>query len=166
MRRVELRDVVLRDLRLLCALRKNLRAILRAAVRALTVELRRVVRDREIDLQDLAVGHLMRVEGHLHAFGVAGAARAHGFIVGVLCVAAGIAGHREGDALDVLVDGLDAPEASAGKNRRFRSRAFRGRSGLGRRNGDGRFGARGKRRKGEGGGQQQAWSGASWWASR
>ena len=73
-RRIELRDIGLRDLRLRLALRENLRAIVRAGVRALAVELRRVVRDREEDLQDLAVGNLLRVEGHLHGFGVAGAA--------------------------------------------------------------------------------------------
>src|SRR5262249_23364619 len=78
LRRIELRDVVLRDLRLRLALRENLRPILRAGVRALAVELRRVVRHRKEDLQDLPVGHLFRIEGHLHGFGMRGAARADG----------------------------------------------------------------------------------------
>ena len=153
MRGVELRDVGLGGFRLRFALRENLRAILRAAVRPLAVELRRVVRDREIDLQDLAVGHLARVEGHLHGFGVAGAARADGFVKRILLRAAGIAGHGIGDAFDVLVDGLDAPETSAGEHGGFEARALRGGFGRGRRNGDGRLGLRGERRKGESGGK-------------
>src|SRR5581483_9991093 len=82
LRRIELRDVVPRDLRLRLALRENLRAVLRARVRSLAVELRRVVRDREEDLQNLAVGHLLRIEGHLHSLGVTGAAGAHRLVDG------------------------------------------------------------------------------------
>src|SRR5262245_30531967 len=113
LRRIELRDVILCDFRLCIALRENLRAILRSGVRALAVELRRVVRDREEDLQDLAVGHLLRIESHLHGFGVAGAARADGLVNGILLRATGIARHRVLHALHVLVHGLDAPEAAA-----------------------------------------------------
>ena len=45
LRRLELRDAGLGDLRLRLVLRENLRAILRAGVRSLAVELRWVVRD-------------------------------------------------------------------------------------------------------------------------
>ena len=122
---VELRDVVLRGLRLRFGLRENLRAILRAAVRPLAVELRRVVRHREIDLQELAVGNFLGVEGHLDAFGMAGAAAADGLVVGGLLFAAGIAGHGVGHALDVLEHRLHAPEAAAGKHRGFEPGASR-----------------------------------------
>ena len=51
---VQLRYVVLGDLLLRLALRENFRAIVRTGVRTLAVKLRRVVRDREINLQNLA----------------------------------------------------------------------------------------------------------------
>ena len=137
---IELRDIILRNFLLCLALRENFRAILRAGVGALAVELRRVVRDREIDLQDLAVGNLLRVEGHLNGFGVAGAARADGLVIGVLLRAAGIAGDRVLHALRVLEDRLDAPEASAREHRGFESGALRGRFRRGRRDGHGGFG--------------------------
>ena len=54
------------------------------AVRPLAVELGRVVRDREVDLQDLAVGDDARIERHLHRLGVAGGAAADRVVVRVL----------------------------------------------------------------------------------
>src|SRR5262249_60947808 len=118
-RLVELRDVVLRDLLLRFALRENLRAILRAGVGPLAVELRRIVRDGEVDLQDLAVGDFAPVERHAHAFGVGRAARADDVVRGIFLRTAGITGHGVLHALDVLVDGLDAPEAPAGEHGGF-----------------------------------------------
>src|SRR5262245_26584499 len=150
LRRIELRDVVLRDLRLRLGLRDNLRAILRTGVGPLAVELRRVVRDREEDLQDLAVGNLLRVKRYLHGFGVAGAPRADGLVQGVLLRAAGITGHRILHALRVLIDRLDAPEASAREYRGLESIALRRRFRRRRRDGHGGFGPRRKRRGGEG----------------
>src|ERR1700682_1569480 len=63
---VELRDIGLSNLLLLVGSGEDRRAILRAAVRALPVQLRRVVRHREEDLQDLAVADLLRVVFDLH----------------------------------------------------------------------------------------------------
>ena len=121
LRAVKLRDVGLGDLRLLVVLREDFAAVLRAVVGALVVQLGRVVRHREIDLQDFSVGDLLRVERDLHRLGVAGARRAHGVVVGVLLGAAGIAGHGLGDALGVLEHRLHAPEAAAGDHRGLQS---------------------------------------------
>ena len=74
-RLAELVDVGLRHLRLRRILRKDRRAILRARVRPLPVQLRRIVRHREIDLQQLAIADLFRIERHRHRFGVPGARR-------------------------------------------------------------------------------------------
>src|SRR6185369_6946818 len=90
------------------------RAILRAGVRALAVQLRRVVHDGEEDLQDLAVADLLRIVLDLDRLGVSGRAGAdHGVVRGHLA-AAGIAGHGVEHASGVLVYALHAPEAAAG----------------------------------------------------
>src|SRR5271170_7196399 len=65
MRLVELGDIGLGDLCLLRAGREDRRAILRAGVRPLAVELGRVMRDREIDLQDAAVADAAGIKGDL-----------------------------------------------------------------------------------------------------
>src|SRR4029077_8940569 len=54
---------------------------------------------------------------------------------------------------DVLVDGLDTPEASARKHGGFKPGALCGLAGRGRRDRHGRFGVRCERRNGEGGGK-------------
>ena len=72
--RIELRDIGLRHPRLFVVHGEDRRAVLRALVRALPVELGRIMRDREIDLQDAAVGDLARIEGDLDRFRVAGLA--------------------------------------------------------------------------------------------
>ena len=51
-RRVELGDISLGDARLLIVRREDRRAILRAVVGTLMVELGRIMGDREIDLQE------------------------------------------------------------------------------------------------------------------
>jgi len=58
MRLVELRDIRIGDLALRCVRREYGRAILRAVIGALIVQLRRIVRDRKEDLQQLAGRHL------------------------------------------------------------------------------------------------------------
>ncbi|KAG1246543.1 hypothetical protein G6F68_014596 [Rhizopus microsporus] len=77
------------------------------------------MRHREIDLQQLPIADLLGVVGDFHGFGVAGAAAADGVVVGGVFLAAGIAGHRAGHALDVLEHGLHAPEAAAGDDGLF-----------------------------------------------
>ena len=89
---VELGDIGVCDLLLLVGRGEDRRAILRAGVRSLAVQLGRVVRDREEDLQQLAVADLLRVVFDLHGFGVpGGAGRDHG-VVGRHLAAAGITG--------------------------------------------------------------------------
>src|SRR2546425_6824418 len=61
---------------------ENRRAILRAEIGPLAVELRRVV-DLPENLQKLFVTQLCRVKRHLHDFGVTGPVRAHVLVRGV-----------------------------------------------------------------------------------
>src|SRR5262249_7973516 len=59
---IELGDVGLGDARLLWIGRENRRAVLVSCIRALTVELARVMGDRKIDLQDMAVADTARIK--------------------------------------------------------------------------------------------------------
>src|ERR1044072_8438810 len=72
---IHLCDDLLGRLALLGAMVEDRRAVLRAHVRALTVQGRRVVYGEE-DFEKFAVGDGRRVEGYLHDFGVAGRALA------------------------------------------------------------------------------------------
>src|SRR4051794_2904872 len=112
----ELRDVSLGDAGLLRRLRKDRRAVLTSDIGSLSIELRRVVRHREIDLQDAAVAYPLRVEGNPHRLGMTGPAATHHFVVRGSLGAAGIPRDRARDAGDVLKYALDAPEAAAGKD--------------------------------------------------
>src|SRR6185369_1993659 len=94
MRRFQLRDVALGHLFLAVVGEENGGPVLRARVRPLAIELRRIVRHREVDLQQLAVRDLLRIVSDLHRFGMAGRARAHGFVIGRFLLAAGITGDR------------------------------------------------------------------------
>ncbi len=107
---------------------------MRARVGSLVVQLGRVMRHREINLQDGAVGNLLRIERHLHRLGVAGAAGADHLIMRRLFVAAGIAGDGRGHPLGMLKHRLHAPKAAAcqhhglhtGARRRWRIHGRRG----------------------------------------
>src|SRR6185312_17193684 len=96
---------------------KDRRAITRADIGALAIDLGRIMRHREIDLQDAAIGDAMRIEGDLHGFGMAGLLAAHRLVVRIVLLAAGIARDRFDHAVDMLEDALDAPEAPTGNNR-------------------------------------------------
>src|SRR5258708_14706517 len=87
---VELADLGLRDLLLFVAGGKDGRAILRARVRALTVQLGRIVRHRKKDLQDLAIADFLRVVFDLDGLGVAGRAGPDHGVVGRRLSAAGV----------------------------------------------------------------------------
>jgi hypothetical protein len=63
-----------------------------------------------------AVADLPGIEGDGDRFRVSGRARAHRFIFRRSLVATGIAGDGAGDAIDVLENALDTPEASAEKD--------------------------------------------------
>src|SRR5262249_17560808 len=115
----------------------------------------RVMCNREKDLQDLAIGYLPRVERHLHALGVAGAARADGLILRIFLRATRIARHGVADAFDMLIDGLDAPKASPPKHGSLEASVRRrGFGGWGRNRYCG-FGVRGKWGEGDGSGEQE-----------
>ena len=88
------------------------RAVLRAGIRPLAIERRRVV-DHEEDIEDLAEGDDGGVERHLDDLGVAGRAGADLLVGGVRPDAAGVAGLDLLDAAQPLEDGLDAPETAA-----------------------------------------------------
>ena len=91
-------------------------AVLSSLVGALAVEFGGVVDDGEEHFEQLAVSDLGRVVGYLDGFGVAGSASANHFIVSGVPGAAGESGDGRLNALDMLEDTLDAPEAAAGKN--------------------------------------------------
>ena len=77
----QLLDVCLGDALLLVAGVEDLRAVLRAFIGTLTIQFRRIVSHREVNLQKLAEGDLRGIEGDLDGLGVAGGAGAHDFIM-------------------------------------------------------------------------------------
>src|SRR5271155_1134393 len=111
----KLRDVGFGDLFLFVRGVEDRRAILRAGVRTLTVELRGVVDHGKIDHQKLAVGDLGRVVDDADGFGVSGDAQADRFVAGRFYKAAGISRGGRGYTFYMLEYALYAPEASAGK---------------------------------------------------
>src|SRR5437868_15503768 len=74
-----------------------------------------VMGNREIDLQQLGIADLGRVEGDLNRFGVARSLRADGVVAGIGSRSAGIAGDDVGHSFHMLKDGFHAPETAAGK---------------------------------------------------
>jgi hypothetical protein len=116
---IELGDVALDRLLLRCIDIEDRRPVLRADVGLLPVELRRIVGDREVHLQQRRVADLLRVVGDLHRFGMAGHAGADQLVASRFLRAAGVAGHRLDHAFDALEDALHAPEAAAGEHRRL-----------------------------------------------
>ena len=121
-RSIELGDIGVRNFGLLRTRRKDRRAILSASIWALMIEFCRVVRDREIDLQDPPITDALRIEGDANQFGVARGPRAYHLIMSGRFVASRVARDSTGDALDVLKHALHAPEASAGKHGHLRCR--------------------------------------------
>ena len=109
-RLVELGDIGLGDPLLLVVGIEDGRAILSAPVRSLIVQLGRIVRNRKINLQNLAVGNLLRIEGHRDRLGVAGPAGADHLVMRRFFLAAGIAGQRLGDAFGVLENTACTPQ--------------------------------------------------------
>ena len=99
---VQLGNIGPDDARLFGILGKHGRTVLRAAVRPLPVELRWVVRDRKIDLQQLRKTHLSRVKANAHGLGMARPTGTDGLVVGRAGVATGIARDGASDANDVL----------------------------------------------------------------
>ena len=88
------------------------RAVLRAHVSALAVERGRVVNGEE-DVQDVFEGDHTRVKGDLDHLGMSGGTAAHLFVGGIWTSSARVARDHVRDALDLVKDRLEAPEASA-----------------------------------------------------
>ena len=119
---------------------ENHGAILRALIGALAVEFRGIVRDREENAQQFAVGDLRRIVDDLHGFGVSGLAGADHFIFGVLDRAARVAGSGADHTFHMLENRLDAPE-TATRHHRCLLTGNRGQLGVLRGRGNGCSGA-------------------------
>src|SRR5512132_1554231 len=96
---------------LLLVVKEHDRAVLVADVPTLPVELRRIVLAPE-HLQQLVVGHALRVVRHFDDLRVAGRMRAHVFVRRILERAAAVADTRARDAVELAERRLDAPEAA------------------------------------------------------
>ena len=118
-RPVQLLDVAFGDALLLLAGVEDGRAVVRADVGPLPVQLGRVVCDGKEDLEELAVGDLGRVVGDANGLGVPGVARADRLVVGRPGGTSRVPGRDPGDPFDVLEDGLDAPEAATRQDGRL-----------------------------------------------
>ena len=101
---------------LLGVVKENRRAILRAVVRTLAVELGRVVVLEE-NGEQLLIGNLGGIEFDFDCLGMTRPIRANFLVRGILGPAAGIADRRRGNALDLPERVLDAPETSSRKSR-------------------------------------------------
>src|SRR5580704_8932502 len=100
----------------LCAGRvENFRTILRSRVGALAIQLGWIVRDQEINVQQLFERDLRGVEPNLDGLGMPGASRTYGFVLGGIGLAAGISGDDAIDAAQGFEDELHSPKTSAGE---------------------------------------------------
>ena len=75
--------------------------------------------DGEEDLQDLAVGDDLGIEGDLDDFGVASAAAANLLVRRVRHVPAGVPGDHALDTTQLVVHGFETPEAAAAERGRL-----------------------------------------------
>src|SRR6266404_4520105 len=116
-RGVQLRYVSLSDTLLIFVREEDRGAVLGAGVRALAIPLRGIMRDREKNHQELAVGDLGRIINDADGFRVAGNAHTHAFVRRGLNVAARVARGHGRNSLQMLENGLHAPKAASGKNR-------------------------------------------------
>src|ERR1700730_508140 len=116
LRWIELVDVGLGDPLLFRGSVKDCRAILRAFVRSLTIQLCRVMRDGEVHLKQLAVGNARWIVDDLDSFGVSGPTRADRLVLGRTGSASRVSRSGAHDSLDVLEHGLDTPKAASSEN--------------------------------------------------
>ncbi len=89
---VQLVDIGFGHARVLGAGGKDRRAVLRAGIRSLTVQFGRIVGDREINLQQLAIADFLGIEGDADRLGMADVAIADRFVMRRRLAAARIAG--------------------------------------------------------------------------
>ena len=100
--------------------RHDARAVLRADVIALPIELGRVM-DGEEDLKERFVGDDGRVKLDFHHLGVAGGAAADRLVGGMGVVATCVGGERRLNAVDLFVSAFNAPKASSTDDHPFHS---------------------------------------------
>src|ERR1019366_7077429 len=113
---VQLRDVGLRNPLLLIAAVEDHGAILRPLVRALAIQLRRIVRNGEKHLKQLPIGDLRWIVNDLDRLRVPGSSGANYFVFRGDGRPSRVSGGGADDALHMLENRLHAPETSAGKN--------------------------------------------------
>ena len=94
---------------------ENDRAVLRAGVRSLAVQLRGVVRGGEEDVGQLLIADYFGVVVNLHRFGVAGGFFSHLLVGGISLGAAGIAAHHLLHAFYLFKRFFLRPETAAGE---------------------------------------------------
>ena len=82
----------------------------------MAVELSRIVGNREIDLQHLAIADAARIKGNPDRLRVSGRVSSDHLVMRRVSSASGVTGDGAGDALDMLEHALDAPEAAAGED--------------------------------------------------
>ena len=121
-RLVELGDIRLGGARLFWICGEDCRAILGPDVGALAVELRRIMGDRKIDLQNVTIADAARIESDLDRFRVPGRVGGNHVVMRHSRSASGVTGDGAGNPLDMLEHTLDAPEAAAGEHRDLRCR--------------------------------------------
>src|SRR4051794_33123784 len=109
---------LLEELLLLLVRVEHRRAVLRADVVALPVQLAGVVQ-REEHVEDHLTRDHVGVERHGHRLRVAGGPGAHELVAGVRRRSSGVAGHDVADALEVPVHGVQAPEAATSEYERL-----------------------------------------------
>jgi hypothetical protein len=93
-------------------------AVLRAHIRTLPVQRRRIVH-AEKHLEQIVIADLLRIEGDLHDLCMSGRSGTHLLIRGVRARAARIAGDDALHAAQLAEERIDAPEASGAKGRDF-----------------------------------------------
>jgi hypothetical protein len=114
----KLLDDLFRNGFLLFAVIEDGGTVLRAHVRTLPVQCRRVMYVEE-NLQDFPVRNLSRVEGHPDSFGMTGLSSADLLIGGIDGRAPSIAGQYILDTVNLLEDSLDTPETATRESRNF-----------------------------------------------
>src|ERR1700691_4828506 len=115
-RLIELGDIRLGDALLVSVRIEDSRAIRWSLIGALIIQFGRIVRNREINLQNLAVGNLLRIVSDLNRLGVTGPFGADHLVMGGFLLAAGIPGYGVDDPLGMLENTLHAPEAAIRQN--------------------------------------------------
>jgi len=116
-RLIDLRNVGFGDALLLVVCIEDGRAVLRAFVGSLAIELRRVVSHREEYSQQLAVSDLRWVVHNLDGFGLPCLSGADDFVLRVLFRTTRVTRGSADDTFHVLEDSLNTPETSASENR-------------------------------------------------